>query len=209
MKRFLPSCFSSVVMVLNLRSHTSTPAASAAWATAVSSAYLRIERPSTSLNPGQVLPWFTASDSACASTSAAHAFRSGSWASTCAISASVSSAGGANSCWASARFASARVRQVGESLQNRQHSPGANSPSPRAASTARGFTTCSAHASSSATEIVQVETFERLGWKIVNATSVMSYSDPNAFNAPSAYNMSCGLCSASTMTPWPYFKSMI
>lgn len=52
MKRFLPSCFSNAVIVLSLRSHTSTPADSAAWATADSSEYLRIERPSTSLNPG-------------------------------------------------------------------------------------------------------------------------------------------------------------
>lgn len=63
-----------------------------------------------------------------------------------------------------ARFASARVRQVGASLQKRHHWPGANSPPPLAANAARGFTTCFAHASSSATGIVHVETFERLGW---------------------------------------------
>ena len=111
MKRFLPSCLSSAVIVLSLRSHTSTPAASAAVATADSSEYLRTERRSTSLNPGQFLPWFTASNSACASTSAAQAFRSGSWASTCAISASVSSAGVRTHAWqaqGSPRLASGR-----------------------------------------------------------------------------------------------------
>lgn len=72
---------------------------------------------------------------------------------------------GAKSCWASASFASARVRQVGASSQNQRHSPGANSPSPRAATVARGLTTCSAHLSSSTTGLVQIGTFELLGWK--------------------------------------------
>lgn len=56
MKRFLTSCFSIAVIVLSLRSQTSTPAASATVATVGSLEYLRTERSSTSLNSGQVLP---------------------------------------------------------------------------------------------------------------------------------------------------------